>query len=196
MPGQLPIASLINLYLPASSPEFFKDPEVRAAVDMFLTGFANFLRGFEQYTGATQKDVTQWSSLLPSDTIISGQHRRLYGIASETLAYGNFINLVNSAGTLKFRKSDGAAGLVKPCHGWCSTSGGIPIGEVGEVTLKTGLLAVAGIAPGQAIYQSTTPGLATTTALTGAGQLEQFIGIGVVTDLAYIDISLGQYIQH
>lgn len=190
------ISSLVNLYLPAAAPDSFQDPEVRAAVDLMLTGLNNFLRAFEAYTGATQKDMTLWSSLTPSDTIISGQHRRLYAVAAENLAYGDFINLVNSAGVLNIRKSNGAAGLVKPAHGWCSTSGGIAIGARGEVILKTGLLAIAGLAPGQAIYQSATPGLASTTPLTAAGQLEQFIGIGVASNLAYIDISMGQYIQH
>lgn len=196
MGQNLQINSLVNLFLPAASPDSFTDPQVKAAVDLYLTGFANFLRYFEEFTGATQKDMTLWTSLLPSDTIISGQHRRLYGKASENLAFGDFINLVNVAGVLNFRKSNGAAGLVKPAHGWCSTIGGILIAETGEVILKSGLLAVTGLLPGQAIYQSATPGLAGTVALVGAGQLEQFIGIGVASDLAYIDISMGSYIQH
>lgn len=193
---QLTINSLINLFLPAAAPESFQDPQVKAAVDLMLTGFNNILRGLEQYTGATQKDVTLWNSLVPGDTIISGQHRRLYGIANEALAFGDFINLVNVAGVLQFRKSNGAAGVVKPAHGFCITIGGIAIGNFGEVTLKSGLLAVTGLLPGQAIYQSATPGLAGTVALVGAGQLEQFIGIGVASNLAYIDISMGSYIQH
>lgn len=196
MASNTPINSIVNLNVPAIAPDGFTDPQVRAAVELFLTGLNNFLRNFEQYTGATQKDVTLWQSLVPSDTLIKHQMGRLYGVAGENLIAGDFINLVNNAGVLNFRKANGTAGTIRPAHGYCSTTGGIAIGATGEVIVAQGILAVSGILPGQAIYLSTIAGLATVTPLTGAGQLEQFIGIGVANNLAYIDITLGQYIQH
>lgn len=194
--AQTPTNSVVNLNVPAFAPDGFSDPQVKASVELFLNGFNNFLRSFEQYVGATQKDVTLWPTLLPSDTLLRHQAGRLYGIANETLAAGDFINLVNNAGVLNFRKANGTSGTVRPAHGYCSTTGGILIGAVGEVILSQGILSVAGIVPGQPIYLSTVAGLATTVALTGAGQLEQFLGIGVATNLAYINIAMGQYIQH
>lgn len=188
--------SVVNLNVPAIAPDGFTTPEVRAAVELFLNGFNNFLRSFEQYVGATQKDVTLWPFLVPSDTLLRHQAGRLYGVAGEVLANGDFVNIYNNAGILNFRKSNGTAGTIRPAHGYCSTSGGIGIGAIGEIILAQGILAVSGILPGQPIYLSTSAGLATTTALTGAGQLEQYIGIGVANNLAYIDISMGQYIQH
>lgn len=190
------INSVVNLNVPATAPDGFKNPEVRAAVELFLNGLNNLLREFETYTGATQKDVTLWSSLKPTDTLIRHQAGRLYVIAGENLSVGDFINLYNDGGVLKVRKSNGTAGTIRPAHGYCSTSGGILTGNIGEVILAQGELAVTGLLPGQPIYLSTVAGLATVTPLTGVGQLEQFLGIGVATNLAYINIAMGQYIQH
>lgn len=191
-----PTNSLINLSIPATAPDGFTEPQVKAAVELFLNGFNNFLREFERYTGATQKDVTLWPNLLPSDTLIRNQAGRLYAIASEAISVGDFVNLHNVAGVLNVRKANGAAGLVKPANGYCSTAGGVAIGAFGEFILSQGILTITGILPGQNIYLSTTPGLASVTPLTGAGQLEQYIGVGVANNLASIDISCGQYVQH
>lgn len=190
------INSILNINLPANAPDGFTDPEVRASVEMFINILQSFLDGFERYVGATQKDITTWNSLLPSDTLIRHQPGRLYLPASEILNFGEFINLHSNAGVLNARKANGTSGTVRPAHGYCSTSAGIGIGVRGEVTLSQGILVISGVTPGQAIYISTSAGQATATPLTGAGQLEQYLGIGVGNNLAYIDISLGQYIQH
>lgn len=191
-----PTNSIINLSLPAIAPDGFTNPEVKAAVELFLSGLNNMLREFERYVGATQKDVTLWSSIVPSDTLIRHQAGRLYAVADENIIVGDFINLVNSAGILHVRKANGAAGLVKPTDGYCSTAGGVALGAIGEFILSQGILAITGILPAQRVYLSATPGLAGITPLTGAGQLEQFIGVGVAPNLAYINIAQGQYIQH
>lgn len=188
--------SVINLNLPSSLSESFQDLEVRALADVVTTSLNNFLREFERFVQATQKDITLWPSLVPSDTLLRHQLGRFYAVAGEALAFGDLINLYNNGGVINLRKCNGASGLVKPAHGYCSTANGVAIGAIGEYILSQGLLTISGILPGQAIYLSTSPGQATATPLTGAGQLEQFIGIGVASNIAYIDISLGQYIQH
>lgn len=191
-----PTNSLINLSLPDKAPEQFTEPQPRAAVELFIVSLNNMLREFERYVGATQKDVTLWSSLLPSDTLIRHQAGRFYVKASENIAFGDFINLHNVAGVCNVRKANAAAGLVKPARGFCSTIAGIPIGGFGEVILSQGLLAIAGVSAGDAIYLSTSPGQGTLAAPVGAGQLEQFIGFGVASNLAMIDITHGSYLQH
>lgn len=191
-----PTNSVVNLNLPASIADGFTDPEVKALADILAISLNNFLREFERFVQATQKDITLWPSLQPLDTLLRHQEGRLYVTAGETLAFGDFINLYSNAGVLNVRKCNGTSGTVRPAHGFCSTAAGIPIGTIGEVILSQGLLVISGVLPGQAIYLSTSAGQATTTALTGAGQLEQFIGIGVANNLAYIDITMGQYIQH
>lgn len=189
------INSSINIGLPASVPENFQNPEVRALYELMSTVISNFHKTIEQYVGITQKDITLWSSLQPTDTLLRHQAGRLYTIAGENLSAGHLINLYADAGLLKARRADAAAGLVKPCHGYCSTSGGILSGETGEFILSQGILAISGVTVGQLLFLSTTPGLATASVLSGAGQLRQFIGIGVATDLAYIDIATGPYLQ-
>lgn len=190
------INSIVNLNLPSSSPDLFTDPEVRQLAELVINALTTFLGEFEKYVGATQKDITTWSSQLPSDTLLRHQPGRLYVTASEAIAFGDFINLHSSAGVLNVRKANGAAGLVKPAWGYCSTTAGIALGARGEVILSQGIQTITGVLPGQPIYMSTSPGQATTTPLTGAGQLEQFLGFGVANNLAYIDIATGQYIQH
>jgi hypothetical protein len=196
MPTGSSINSVINLNIPATVPDAFENPEVRAAVELFLNTLNNLLRNLELFGGISPKDVTTWNDLLPSDTLLRHQLGRLYPIANETLAFGSFINLHNNAGVINARKANAASGLVKPAHGYCSQAGGITAGNRGEIILSQGLLGIGGVSPGAPIYLSTTPGVATLVAPTGAGQLEQFLGIAVATDIVYIDISLGQYIQH
>lgn len=190
------VNSLININLPSSISDGFQDPEVKALADQVALTFNNLIGSLETYLGITQKDITIWNSLRPSDTLLTHQLRRLYVVASENLLFGDLVNLHNTAGVLNARKANGAAGLVKPARGFCSTVGGILAGSLGEVILGQGLLAIAGVNPGQDIFLSTTPGLAGTVALTGAGQLEQYIGFGVATNQAFINISQGAYLQH
>jgi hypothetical protein len=196
MANSNPVNSQINLNLPKSAADNVADPEVKALADQMILTFSNLQQELEHWLGITQKDITTWSSLLPSDTLLTHQLRRLYVKASEALLFGDLINLHNVAGVLNARKANGTAGTVRSARGFCTTAGGIAIGAVGEVILGSGILAVAGILPGQDIFLSTVAGLSTTVALTGAGQLEQYIGTGVANNVAFINIAMGQFIQH
>lgn len=191
-----PTNSVINLNLPATAPDGFDEPQVKAAVELFLAAQNNMLREFERYSGITQKDMTLWSSLLPTDTLLRHQLGRFYVTASEALLFADFINIHNVAGVANVRKANAANGLVKPARGFCSTVGGVALGAKCEVILSQGLLAVAGVNPGDVLFLSVVPGLGTLIAPTGGGQLEQFLGVGVATNLVYVDISMGNYIQH
>lgn len=190
------VNSVINLNVPASAGDLYSEPEVKGLADLVVNAFTNLLSELERYSGFTQKDITLWNSLTPSDTLLKHQLGRLYVVAGENLAFGDFVNCYNDAGTLKVRKANGAAGLVKPARGFCSTAAGILTGNKGEVILSQGLLAIAGLLPGQAIYLSNVPGQAAIAPLVGVGDLEQYIGYGIANNLAYIEIAGGQYIQH
>lgn len=196
MAGNVNLNSIINLNIPAVVPDGFQNPEVRSAVEMFLNSMNNLLRSVEQYSGITQKDITTWNSIIPSDTLLRHQLGRFYVEASEDIPLNNFINLHNVAGVTKARKAQGTAGTVRKAHGFCSTTGGMLTGNIGEVILSQGLVAIGGVAPGQDIFLSLVAGVPGLVALTGAGQLEQYLGTGVATNLVYIDISMGQFIQH
>jgi len=188
--------SIINLALPSSAPENFSDPQVRGAVDLFLVSLNNLLREIERFLGVTQKDITLWDSLLVSDTILKHQLGRLYVTAFENLISGDLINLFLDAGILKARRANATAGSVRPAYGFCSTANGILAGTIGECILSQGLVTITGVTIGDRLFLSTSPGQATTSPPGGAGELEQFVGIGLATNIAYMDISMGQYIQH
>lgn len=191
-----PVNSVMNFNLPKAVADSVSDPEVKSLADQVVLTFANVQQEMERYLGITQKDITTWANLLPSDTLLTHQVRRLYVKASEALIFGDLVNLHNVAGVLNARKANGVAGTVRPARGFCSTVAGIGIGAIGEIVFKSGILAIAGILPGQDIYLSAVAGLATTAPLVGVGQLEQYIGTGVASNLAFIDMTLGQYIQH
>lgn len=189
--------SLIQLGLPASVPDNLTNPEIVSAYKILSSGILNLLRAFEQYGGVTAKDVTEWDYLSPDDTILVSNLYRLYVKASENLNYYDFVNFHNVAGVLNVRKAtsyDGAA--PRRAHGFCNIAGGVLSGNKTEVIVKTGIIPITGILPGQEIYLSTTAGVASLTPDTTAGHLEQHLGTGIASDLAFIDISTGTFIQH
>lgn len=190
------INSLIDLSLPSVTPEAFENPEVRAALEIFITTQTNLLHALEQYLGVTQKDTSLWSILKASDTLLAHQLNRFYAIAGENLAQNDIINIYNDSGTAKARKANATSGSVRPARGFCSTTGGVTSGNRGEFILSQGIIAVSGVVAGDIVYLSTTAGTLTLTAPTGAGQLEQFFGFGVATDLVLMNLSGGPYVQH
>ncbi len=184
--------SKINLGLPSEAPEEFTHPQVRGAVNMSINGMNNILRAIEQYGGVTQKPVGDWSTTAPQDTILRANTGRFYLKASEDIAFGALINIHNSSGA----KAQNATSVGKPAHGYCNVSGGVIAGADCEVILGMGLVGIGGVSPGDSVYLSATPGLAALSPDLGAGRIEQYVGFGVDTDLVYIQITLGAYIQH
>ena len=93
-------------------------------------------------------------------------------VSSEALSAGDFVNIHNSSGA-KVRKAD-ASTSAKEAHGFViaavSNGGNATVyfeGSNGQVTGQT---------PGAVFLSATTPGLATSTAPSGAGQVVQRIG--------------------
>lgn len=194
---QFPINSLANLGLPSTVTEQFLDPQVKGSVELFISSLSNLLQFIEQYSGITRKDITLWDYLVASDTLLAHQLRRFYVVAGENLTFGQLVEVYNVAGVAKVRRAQATAGTVRPARGFVNISTGITSGSRGEVILSEGILTVSGVTPGQALYLSAaTPGAFTATAPTGVGQLEQFVGFGVATDRAYVNIANGNYIQH
>lgn len=189
------ISSVINTGLPSAVPENFTDPQVRAAVALYIQANQNLLNAIEQYCGVTQKDMTTWSILQPSDTLLRQNLGRLYVPASEAIGVGALINLHNNAGVLSARnaRSDVAN---KEAHGYSNVLVATALGARLEVILSQGLLIILGVNIGDKLWLSATPGAAQIAPDLAAGHLEQFIGLGVAANLAYINIAAGTYIQH
>ncbi len=193
MAQNLLINSIIDLGIPDKPPDGVQNPEVRAVYD-FVIRIANaFHRGIEQFGGVTTKDITQWPQIQPSDTLYRQNVGRFYVIAKEAIAAGAFVSLMNDGGICKVQNSDS---LGKPAHGYCNIPGGAIAGNFTEVILSQGLLSIGGVNPGQAIYLSHVPGVASIVPDVAVGRIEQFLGIGIAPGIVYIDISLGQWIQH
>jgi len=188
------ISSVINLGLSASVPDVFKDPEVRAATELYIRSFNNLIAAIEQYCGVSQKAITDWSTLAPSDTLLRQNLGRMYCKAFEPIGVGAFVNIFLSGGVAQMRNA--RSDTPRKAHGYNNSGRAIVAGDYGEVIMGQGLLTISGLAAGSEIYLSTTPGSASTTPDTAAGHLEQYLGIGVSANLAYIDITMGQYIQH
>lgn len=193
MPDQVTINSSINLGLPDKAPDDIKNPEVRAVYEFAINSINNLLRSIEQFTGITTKDITQWPQLRPPDTLLKQNLGRYYVRASENLAFGNFVNIHNNAGECNVQKANSIA---KPAHGYCNIPNGAIAGQITEIILAQGILVILGLNAGDKIYLSNIPGVAGIAPDVAAGRIEQFLGLAVAPGIAYIDIAMGQYIQH
>lgn len=91
---------------------------------------------------------------------------------SEALAAGDFVNIHNSSGA-KVRKAD-ASSVGKEAHGFVLSS--FANGAVATVYFEGSNTQVSGMTPG-VVFLSTTPGLATATPPSLAGQVTQILGI-------------------
>jgi hypothetical protein len=94
-------------------------------------------------------------------------------VASEALAAGDFVNLHNATGA-KVRKADGAT-PGKEAHGFVMAA----VASAGSATVyfEGTNTQVAGQTPGLVFLSATTPGQATATAPSTAGQIVQQIGL-------------------
>lgn len=191
--------SLINISLPAQVPENFTQPEVVQAVRMFIGALTALIQGIEQFTGITQKDTTQWSVLSPNDTLLKANLGRLYIMAGENMNYFHFANIYNDTGVAKARKAtsfDVGDAAPRKCHGYCNQAGGAIAGTMTEIIVGQGIMPITGVVAGADLWLSPSSGLAQLTPDTTATHLEQHLGFGVGTDIAYVDIALGTYAQH
>lgn len=175
------INSLINLGIPQDAPDSIKNPEVRSIYYTFMQSINNLIRYVEQYCGVTQKDITQWSSLTPSDTILPQNLRRLYVKANVALSYGHFVNLYDSGTALEARKADSGIPLV--AHGYVNVATGAAAGDMTEVIVMEGLVTIAGVVRGTSYFLAPNGLVAN-----APGVKKQFIGFGVATNLLAVCI--------
>jgi hypothetical protein len=95
--------------------------------------------------------------------------------ASETIAAGDFVNIWNSGGA-RVRKAD-ATTAGKEAHGFALA--GITSGASGPVYFEGRNTGVTGQTIGANVFLSTTPGLATATAPSAAGNVVQRLGVAI-----------------
>lgn len=177
------INSLINTGLGSSVPETITTPDGKTIYSTLIQVINNLVQFIEQYCGVTQKDITQWSTLTPNDTILTANLNRLYPKFSANASFGNMINLFDSGTELSARLADEAT--VKRCHGYCNVAGGVLAGGFGEVIIIGGLIGILGVVRGQTYW------LGNAGLITAAGG-NQVIGFGVATNLLAVCIDSGK----
>lgn len=180
----------------AQTPPDNLDPKIRAALVEVYQVFQTIIQAILTNTQAAPLLITEQALVAaeaPASTLLSGNLRRLYVIAEETLSFGMMISLHNVAGALRARKAN-ATNNIKIADGFCSTPGGILIGEVGEVQLSTGIANIAGLTVASRYWLSTTSGLVSATPAVAAGNVEQLIGIAITTTQLYVNMSM--WLQH
>lgn len=190
-----PVNSQIKLSLPATiSPSV--DPAFRGYLEELVNAIQQLQSYVEQYCGITQKIAVSWPGIRPEDTLLDHQLNRFYGKAAEPIISGGIINIHDAgAGVLGLRNAD-ASNNTRPAHGWCTTQGGIATGEYGEVILGRGLITnITGLVIGTRYFLSTTAGVITNAQPVAAGNITQYIGTAIGTQLLLADINQ-QWVQH
>lgn len=168
--------------------------EEEALYDEVFLALNNLAYSFVTLLGAAPRNFSEWSQLAGSPSTIKADNgSRLYVEASETIAYGDIISLTNVAGALRVRLAN-ATNNTRPAAGFCSTTTGIAIGEVGEVILGHGVLPAAGLTVAQNYFLSTVNGVMANTPAVAAGNIEQYLGIAISPTALYFNS--GYWIQH
>lgn len=146
------------------------------------------------YCGVGPRNQDQWSLLAGKlDTVLSGNLNRLYVEATENIVYGALVSLYASGGVTKVRNAN-ATTSARPADGFCSTTGGILSGDVGEITIHSGVAEAVGATIGTRYYLSSVNGQFSAAAPALPGNIEQYAGICVEPDK--ILVNLHYWIQH
>lgn len=161
--------------------------------ELYSFGF-QVIRAFIDYAGIGSQNFNQWGLLAGNPkTLLAGNLNRLYVTASESISQGAAISLFNNGGALGVRNAN-ATNNTKICDGFCSSSGGISAGGVGEVILNSGLTFIGGLTIGQRYWLSTANGIITNVPPVAAGNVEQYLGIAISTTA--FSFNLSNWFQH
>lgn len=169
----------------------------KVAIQDLYASIQQIARGLVQFAGIGGYNKDYWTLLNqagPGDLILSGQQDKVYVPATDAMVPNRLVNLWSNAGVLSARYAN-ATNNTKPADGYLSSSNdtAIAIGDIVEVVLARGTLAVTAVI-GQRYWLSTTNGLIQTTKPVAAGNIEQYIGVGLTTGLVYLNTQA--WIQH
>lgn len=180
------VNSPINLRLDQTPPDHLK-PELQAALAPLYNAFQQILSAFQTFVGVSQWDTEIWSQLQPDQTVFPQFHNRFYVKASEAIVAGAPVNVFSNAGVVNVRNAN-ATDTTKPAHGYATSA--MVNGVFNEVILGHGLLqAVGAFVIGQAYWLSTVNGQYTTVPPVAAGNIEQFLGVGLNANELFFNCS-------
>lgn len=176
--------------MPATIPQ-----ELQPLFKPLYIAFQNIIQTLITYCGIAPRSP---KAILVSDNdptaILASNVHRFYTQASENISQGAAISLWPQGGILFVRNAN-ATDSTKPCDGFCSQTGGILNGQIGEVILSDGSNTyLSGLTVGARYYLSTTSGAYTTTPPTSSGNLQQSLGIAITATA--LRFWTGNQIQH
>lgn len=169
--------------------------EAQNAVADIYASLQQMIHTFIDIGGIGPQPAALWEALNGSTRgLTEGNTRRLICRASQTLLFGNIISLhIGSDGKIQSRLA-AATSATLVADGFCSQPGGIIGGQLGEVILGAGVVLLNGIVVGQRYWLAPTPGLIIDAPPVAAGQVEQYLGIGI--DTTHLWFQCGMWLQH
>lgn len=177
-------------------PDADLSPEIRRGVGPLYSAIQQIIQTFVNNCGIGQQPFqfwTQYATQAPDSTVLAANMGRIYLTASENISFGGAVSMFDNAGLISMRNAN-ATNNTKSCDGFCSTSGGILAGAVGEFILHRGIVQITGLTAGAKYWLSTSNGLVTNTAPVAAGNIEQYLGKAIsTTKLAFMS---HYWVQH
>jgi hypothetical protein len=112
-------------------------------------------------------------------TLTTGNQSRFYVKATVNIGLSQAISLFRNGTdptvSAKLAEADVTGAF---CDGFCTQTGGIAAGDVGEVTLATGVVQINNLIVGSRYWLSATPGLIQNTK-PSASVIQQYVGIAI-----------------
>lgn len=183
--GATSYSAPINFAIAATPPVVNNINDVNGVVTNVYQTIQQIILMFQNNCGTAQQPSNQWPILegQPS-TILRQNLGRLYVTATEAIQFGAMISITSSGGNLAVRNAN-ATDNTKLCDGFCSTSGGIKINQVGEVILGAGLASISGLTPGTRYFLSVSKGQVSATPASGTGSVSQYCGVALSSTQMY-----------
>lgn len=180
--------SKINLGL-TSFPSDDLDPKVYAELMSLQNACKNLARAVSQYCGVDEEQSDNWGQIGPRDTILTQNHVRLYPKASVAITAGQAINLYNGGEADLMARLASANSAATMCHGIAMTS--CAAGSRFMMYFLRGFVTtVGGMTQGTVYWLSTVAGGIQNAKPSGAGQIQQPIGIANRSSELIMDVSL------
>lgn len=184
--------SPVNFNIPQSAPSGIKDQQVAAALQQVYNSMQQIIFAFVNNCGIGPQPASNWSQLSGvTSTLLRGNMNRFYSLATETILYGAVINLYATTAAQIAVRNAVASDHLHWADGYCNVPSGVVSGGYGEFILKSGVIPVNGATVGSRYWLSTAAGNINIAAVTGAGMLEQYIGIALTSKTILMDIAPG-----
>lgn len=184
-----------NFAIPYVAPDNVPAP-LKPIIQPIYQAMQNIIKTLITYAGIAPRDP---SSILSSNNdptaLLANNVHRFYCQALEPIGQGSAVNFFAPAGVL-FARNAIATDFAHQADAFCSQSGGLQAGQVGEFIWNDGvILNLTGWVPGSRYWLSeSVPGSYTLTPPSAAGQITQSLGIALTA--TSFRFWTGVFVQH